>query len=323
MATRGRVSRPIGLAGLRGFEAAARLLSFTLAASELHLTQSSISRQIKTLEGQIGKPLFKRGIRQLELTPAGHRLYRAVHGSLADIDRTVGEIRQVRQRKRITLTTFASFASLMLVPRLARFSLLQPGVDIRIDAVDELRDLEADGIDVAIRYHPHATAPREAVLLQEEQMLPVISPTLLARIGPVAKPRDLARTTFLVQDHILPYDAYHGWERWFREIGELMPEEAPTLSLNFTYQAVEAALRGQGVMLAPLTYVREHLERGELVCPIERRMSSPHGYYLLRNAVTAATPHVAAFVAWLIDELQTVPETPDAIARRHQEQSRP
>src|SRR5688572_15251569 len=124
MATRTSASpaksrRPIMLAGLRGFEASARLLSFTLAAQELNLTQSSISRQIKTLEQQVGKPLFRRRIRHLELTPAGQRLYRVVHASLANVDRTVNDLRGTTQRKRITLTTFASFVSLMLVPRLS------------------------------------------------------------------------------------------------------------------------------------------------------------------------------------------------------------
>jgi len=298
-----RPARPIGLAGLRGFEAAGRLLSFTLAAAELHLTQSSVSRQIKTLETQIGKPLFRRRTRQLTLTPAGQRLHRTVHAGLAEIDRAVGDIRNVTQRRRITLTTFASFASLMLVPRLAQFSALHPTIDIRIDATDEVRDLEAENIDVAIRYLRNDQASRDAVMLQDEQMVPAISPALLARIGPITEPRHLARATFLVQDHHLPYDELHSWERWFESLGESMPENAPTISLNFTYQAVEAALRGQGVMLAPLVYIREHLRRGDLVCPIPVRLSSPHGYYLIRNRLSAQAPHVAAFAQWLIDEL--------------------
>jgi LysR family transcriptional regulator, glycine cleavage system transcriptional activator len=292
-----RARRPIGLAGLRGFEASARLLSFTLAAEELHLTQSSISRQIKTLEEQVGKPLFRRRTRQLELTPAGQRLYRIVHSSLADIDRTVADVRGVTQRKRITLTTFASFASLMLVPRLALFSEKHPNIDIRIDAVDEVRDLENDGIDVAIRYCPIDRAPRGAVKLLDEHLTPALSPKLLARIGPLDKPADLARATF-IENH-MPYDEYNSWERWFEHQGESMPRDPPTISLNFTYQAIEAAVSGQGVMLAPVIYIREHVERRELVCPFPVRMASPHGYYMIVNRISAGLPHVAAFSNWL------------------------
>ena len=309
-----RSRRPILLAGLRGFEAAARLLSFTLAAQELNLTQSSISRQIKTLEDQVGKPLFRRRIRHLELTAAGQRLYRVVHASLADIDRTVSGLRGATQRKRITLTTFASFASLMLVPRLAHFTEKHPDIDIRIDAVDEVRDLENDNIDVAIRYCRNDQAPREAVMLLDEQLTPALSPALLQRIGPLRKPRDLARTTFLVQDHHLPYDEFHSWERWFAQMGQAAPRDAPTLSLNFTYQAVEAAVRGQGVMLAPVVYIREHVKRGELVCPFPMRMDSPHGYYMIVNRNSANQPHVAAFTRWLTEQLR-----PDELQEHREE----
>lgn len=304
MPPRTRQKRPIGLAGLRGFEAAARLLSFTLAAEALHLTQSSISRQIKALEDQVGKPLFRRRIRSLELTPAGARLYRSVHGALMDIDRAVAEIRHVTQRKRITLTTFASFASLMLVPRLSQFSALHPDIDIRIDAADELRDLEAEHIDVAIRTCPHGEAPRDAILLQDDYMIPVMSPALLARGGPVTQPADLARFTFIYQDIDSVYGETQGWARWFAELNLAPPDNAPTISMNFTYQALDAALQGQGVMLAPLIYIRERLRRGELVSPIPIRLATPYGYYLVRNRETGRSPHVAAFANWVVEELR-------------------
>jgi LysR family transcriptional regulator, glycine cleavage system transcriptional activator len=309
MASRGRSTRPIPLAGLRGFEAAARLSSFTLAAAELNLTQSSISRQIRTLETQVGKPLFKRRIRGLSLTPAGERFQRVVHASLTEIDRTVGELRRSSQRRRVHVTTFASFASLMLVPRLPRFTALHPEVDIRIDAVDEVRDLEADEFDLALRYLPNDRVPRDAILLQEDEAVPVVSPQLLARIGPISRPEDLARATLLVEDSPVQLRGLDGWERWFEALGTAMPEDVPTLVLSFTYQTLEAALRGQGVMLAPVLFVREHLARGELLTPIPFRLTSTYGYYLLRNRRTAAVPHVAGFTQWLLGTLQAAGQT--------------
>ena len=92
--------------------------------------------------------------------------------------------------------------------------------------------------------------------------------------------------------------------RWFAELGEPMPQDAPSISMNFTYQALEAALQGQGVMLAPLIYVRDRLQRGELVSPIPIRLATPYAYCLVRNRQTGRSPHVAAFVDWLIEELR-------------------
>src|SRR5574340_211157 len=146
-----RRRRPVGLASLRGFEAAARLLSFTRAADELALTQSAISRQIGTLERQVGKPLFVRGTRSLALTSAGVRLHAVVARVLADLDRCVDDLRGVDRPPRVSLTTYASFASLWLVPRLASFQHANPRIEIRIDASDRPIDLEAEAIDVAIR----------------------------------------------------------------------------------------------------------------------------------------------------------------------------
>ena len=146
--------RPIGLAALRGFEAAARRLSFTDAAAELNLTQSSISRQIATLERQVGKALFVRKTRALLLTPAGAQLQQAVQQALAGIDRSVDALRGAGSAQRVTLSTYASFASLWLVPRLALFQRLHPGIEIRLDASDRVVDLQAEDVDLAIRWVP-------------------------------------------------------------------------------------------------------------------------------------------------------------------------
>lgn len=293
-----RRTRPIALAGLRGFEAAARLSSFTLAARELHLTQSSISRQVKSLEDQVGRPLFTRGIRSLSLTPAGERLYRTVRSSLRAIDERVSEVRGQSRRRRVSITTGPSLASLVLVPRLADFSRAHPSIDLRIDASDTMRDLQDEGIDVALRYFPHARAPRGLPLLLDERLVPVMSPRLARGIGRVRHPHDLARATFLVEDGPVDADGGH-WERWFAAAGARMPVDARRLVLSFTHQALDAALREQGVMLAPEMYVREHLASGSLVAPLGRPVPSGFGFYLLVNPQTARTRHVGAFVDWL------------------------
>jgi len=154
-----RRRRPIGLAALRGFEAAARQLSFTVAAQELNLTQSSISRQMAALERQLGKPLFVRKTRALALTAAGMQLQHAVRQALTAIDQSVDEIRGVANAQRVTLSTYASFASLWLAPRLAIFQRRHPEIEIRLDASDRVVDLQAEDIDVAIRWIPPGRMP--------------------------------------------------------------------------------------------------------------------------------------------------------------------
>jgi DNA-binding transcriptional LysR family regulator len=191
-----RPRRPIGLAGLRGFEAAARRLSFTAAAAELNLTQSSISRQIAELERQVGRPLFVRRTRALELTAAGALLQQVVQQALTGIDRSVGEIRGVGHMRRVTLSTYASFASLWLVPRLAQFQREHPDIEIRLDASDRVVDLQAEQVDVAIRWVPSGKLPAGAALLIDDVVAPALSPRLLHGVS-LRSPADLARWPWL------------------------------------------------------------------------------------------------------------------------------
>jgi LysR family glycine cleavage system transcriptional activator len=125
-----------------------------------------------------------------------------------------------------------------------------------------------------------------------------MSPRLAQRIGPIRGPADLGRTTFLVEDPPTPGDE-PAWERWFAMAGVPMPADAPRVMLSFTHQALDAALREQGVMLAPTIHVREHLASGSLVAPIGSPMRSGWGYYLVVNRDSARLRHVGAFVDWL------------------------
>src|SRR5215831_6648305 len=136
---------------LKGFEAAARNLSFTKAAHELFVTQSAISRQVKALEEQLGVQLFRRRHRELLLTDAGQALYKAAGEVLRVLQETAAKL-SGRGGGMLTVTTTISFASLWLVPRLARFRAQHPEIDVRIAATNDIMDMDRDGIDVAIRY---------------------------------------------------------------------------------------------------------------------------------------------------------------------------
>lgn len=292
--------RPLSLDHLRGFDAAARHLSFTQAAVDLHLTQSSISRQIASLEFELGLPLFKRKTRALELTLAGQTLAKLVRQQLTALDACVEELRGGEQRARVSITTIPSFASIWLIPRLAAFNRIAPEVDLRIDSTEMIIDLQAEGIDVAIRILHQDKAPRSAFLLAQEKFTPALSPLLLQGTNPIRTPADLEKATLLVMEDTLPSSQARSWERWFAAAGLRTRHRGARLMFNFIDQTLQAAARGQGVALGMSPFLDEFVSRGELVTPFEPRVSSPYGYYLLVNPDSRTLPHVKTFCEWLI-----------------------
>jgi DNA-binding transcriptional LysR family regulator len=296
--------RPIALAALRGFEASARRLSFTLAAQELSLTQSSISRQVAALERQVGRPLFVRRTRALELTAAGAKLLRAAETALAQVDRAVEDIRGDAHPSRVTLATYASFASLWLVPRLATFQREHPGIEIRIDAGDRFVDLEAEGVDLAIRWTRPAAVPRNALPLLAEEVTPALSPLLLERSRVrLAEPKDLFQLPLLELDDSLPTSVAGTWALWFQFAGVRAAPPTPRLLFTFVDQSVQAAVRGQGVVLGRSPFLEDLTASGDLVTPFPRlRMPTGFGFWLIERDASRATPHVAAFRDWLARE---------------------
>jgi DNA-binding transcriptional LysR family regulator len=294
-------SRPIAAGQLRAFEAVARHLNFRMASEELALTQSAVSRQIQSLEDDVGVSLFHRHTRAVELTNAGGLLLRAVTPSLERIDGAVRQIRQSVGRKSVSLTTFASFASMWLIPRLEAFQRDNPGIDIRIDASDVAVDLDISDQDIALRYAPASHVPPHAVRLFGEQITAVISPWLLKSGPALTKPDDLAHFTLIEAG-----DGYHThlewltWQRWLTEHASPRLEAKRWLYFNYAYQMVQAALTGQGVVLARLPLIAESLASGDLVEPFPAlRLDSPIAYWLVVGPRSAARPEVLAFCEWL------------------------
>lgn len=311
-ASSSRRQRPIGLAALRGFEAAARHLSFTQAAAELHLTQSSVSRQIAALERQLGRALFVRRTRALELTAAGAQLLQAVQQALATVDHSVDEIRGVAGSRRVTLTTYASFASLWLVPRLAAFQREHPDIEIRLDASDRVVDLRTEDIDVAIRWLPSDRLPDGAVALVDDVAAPALSPRLLAGAR-LRGPADLARWPLLDLDTRVPGAHRLNWDAWFAftGAGDVSPS-AGRLVFSFVDQAVQAAVRGQGVALVRSPFLQDAVASGDLVMPFPAlRMPVGYRHVLAVNATSARRTHVEVFVHWLRGQFQQVPRLAD------------
>ncbi len=303
-----RSSRRLSLNNLRAFEAVARRLSFSEAAEELFVTQSAVSRQIKGLEEELGAALFVRGTRHVEMTQSGQILLRSVEAGLQKIDASVRQIRQVRSRKRVSVTTFASFGSLWLLPRIEAFQRLHPDIDIRVSATDTIADLDDPELDLALRYCSQAQAPAGAMRLFGEVLTPVVSRSLAEQIRrgdapPLSTPADLAQHTLAEEDDTKSSTEYVSWRRWLTLNGQPALQPKRWLYLNFTYQQVQAALAGHGVALGRVALVFEALQRGELVEPFgpAGRIGSPYMYWLVSAPASRARPEVKQFCDWVMD----------------------
>ena len=285
---------------LRGFEAAARNLSFTKAAAELFVTQSAVSRQVKTIEDHLGVALFVRRHRALTLTEAGHELYRATAQALRQLADAAGKIRERGTGRTLTVTATIGFASLWLIPRLADFRSQRPDIDIRIAADNKMLDLEREGMEVAIRYCMPKAAPEGAVKLFGEVVLPVCSPKLVTRAAPLATPDDLRHHVLL---HYETPDGAAPWLSWTVWLGTMqLPGLKPAGSLRFSQydQTIRAAIDGQGVALGTSPLVKQLIRQGRLVAPLAKKFESPRAYYLVTSAAASSRPEVKDFTGWLL-----------------------
>jgi DNA-binding transcriptional LysR family regulator len=293
---------------LKGFEAAARLLSFTKAGEELYLSQSAVSRQIQELEEQLGVQLFQRRHRALVLTEAGQTLYAAAAQALATMRAVTDRLRATRGRRTLAVTTTQSFASLWLIPRLAGFTRKHPELDVRISADTRVMDLERDGLDLAIRHGPAKMAGSGALRLFGESVFPVCSPKLLGDPAkPLREPQDLRHHVLLQYDDPDHRHPWMHWKTWLEveRIADLRP--AGNLVFSGYDQIIPAAIAGHGVALGRSPLVRKALASGELVAPFKRSADPSRAYYAIISSHSEGRPEVADFLAWLKDEAKREP----------------
>ncbi|HEU4646505.1 MAG TPA: transcriptional regulator GcvA [Burkholderiales bacterium] len=285
---------------LQGFEAAARLLSFTRAGDELHLTQSAVSRQMQELEAQLGVKLFERRHRALVLSDAGQQFYASAAQVLATMRAATDRLRAQAGRGTLSVTTTHSFAALWLIPRLAGFTRGHPGVDVRIAADTRVQDLERDGLDVAIRHGPASLAGPNAQRLFGERVFPVCSPKLLKDARrPLAEPADLRHHVLLQYDDPEVRHPWLHWRTWLEveRLEELKP--AGRLSFSGYEQIIAAAIAGHGVALGRSPLLNDAIRAGELTAPFKRTADPARAYYAVVSPNAAERVEVRDFVAWL------------------------
>lgn len=282
------------------FEAVARRRSITQAAAERFITQSAMSRQIQALEDDIGTPLFLRRHRALELTPAGQQLHAASAALLASLRETLAAIRAPGAREVLSLTTTPSFASLWLIPRLTGFTRDHPGIDVRLDASFERRDLKREGFDLSVRYGTLEAGTGQRLFA--ESIVPVCSP-LLRRRGraPLRTPQDLAQHTLLqisVSAQGMPLE----WDSWLRAQGQETLQPLSTLTFSSYNEAMAAAVAGHGVALGRRPLIDDLIKTRRLVALFGSATAGSHAYFLTVEPTARLRPAVQALERWLLEQ---------------------
>ena len=291
--------RAMSLDAIRGFEAAARHLSFTAAAEELYLTQSAVSKQGKSLEDALGKALFLRGGTGLSLTPEGRQLYEAARTALAQLTSALDGLLAV-DRASVSVTTTPSFAALWLAPKLAKFQTLEPTIDVRVDASEARVNLEREGLDLAVRLNPPLPSGEGPRPLLQEQALLVAAPAVAARIHAAA---DLLRLPLLVYYDPTTRFAWMSWTAWYHRLGLKQSPQQPCLYFSQYEHVVTAAVQGAGIAIGRTPLVLPLLESGQLKVVVPGQKVDGLCYSIVTSAHSAGRPAVQKFSAWLEQEL--------------------
>lgn len=304
------------LPALRTFEAAARLLSYSRAADELHVTHGAVSHQIRALEEQLGLALFARQGRTMTLTPAGAELLHATNAALRQIADALAAIRRQRNPNRLSVSVMPSFAGRWLAPRLAAFLDANPGCELNVLSSDAITDFARDGTDLAIRWGFGGYAGVCCEPFMDDVMFPVLSPHFAGGV-----PREPAALAGLPLLRSVGED----WLPWFRAAGLDWDEPASGLALNDSGLVVQAAIDGQGIALARRSLALRALREGRLVRPFDIEVPlhyAPHqglpaavgldadgsprrwAYWLVMPQRRADSPLRERFIAWLRAEAE-------------------
>ena len=284
------------------FVAVAEPKSFTRGADALGVTPSAASMQIQALEDYLRVPVFRRNGRQVELTPEGEMLRPRVEQALADLERAIDEARADRGSGPLRITTIASFLAQWLLPRLPDFTARHARVDVQVHTSTELVDFVKTGMDAGIRFGGGAWPRLHSEKLIDEWLVPVCTPALLKRHGPIAEARDLTRYKLL-------HSTYEPWTAWLLEGG---PDEVwPSTGAAFddVVTIVRAAEAGQGLALSRWSLVADLVALGRLAVA-GRAVHSARAYYFVCPAAHRTLEKVALFREWLTSECARFPSPP-------------
>lgn len=297
---------------VRGFVAVGRRMSMTLAAQDLCLTQSAVSRQIHTLEEALGVKLLIRGYRSISFTAQGEHLFRIADNAMQQLQGAVGALASARERVPVTITASIGVSALWLLPRLGSFQQRYPQIDVRVAAINKSIDLRTQGADLGIRYCAAASAPPGSVRLFGESVVPVAHASLGVR--------HLDAT--VVAEHVLIEfdDPQRPWLQWPDRLGAMgLGAVKPKGILRFNQydQVILAAVAGQGIALGRIALVEPMLLDKRLLALSTgaHDQSSDHAYWLIQ-AETAPREDVRNVIDWIKSEARAIDLPPETEVKR-------
>jgi len=286
------------LDALRGFVAVARRMSITLAAQDLCLTQSAVSRQVQTLEEHLGAPLLVRRHRAIALTEEGKRLFELASPWLSRLAEYAQSVRDTERVQPVTITASIGVTSLWLLRRLGSFQAAHPHIDVRVAANNRILDMAHEGIDVAIRYCKESSAPKGAVRLFGEAVVPVASKAVAAKA--FRTPAALLQQVLLeLDERATPWLL---WSDWLSAKGFAHAKPKAYLHFNQYDQVIQAAIEGHGVALGRLALVQPMLKDGRLVAQPNAKVGVDDHAYWLVLASESPREEVKVFSEWILQE---------------------
>jgi LysR family glycine cleavage system transcriptional activator len=285
------------LNALKAFEAAARHESFTRAAEELFVTQGAVSHQVKALEEELGLKLFNRERQRLVITEAGREYLTVIRDALDRI--AVGTERLVQRQSSgaLTISTSPDFAAKWLVYRLGRFAEAHPDIALRVSADMHHVDFAREDVDLAVRHGEGDWAGLHAERLAAEQLFPVCSPNLLGGRARLRNPADVARFP------IIHLGTHKDWAKWLDAAGVTGGVDlAQGLVVNRAAMLIDAAVDGQGIVLARTTLSAWDILNGRLVRPFATSLRLSKNYWIVCPQATAMLPKIRKARAWMLAE---------------------
>jgi LysR family glycine cleavage system transcriptional activator len=282
------------LNALRVFEAVATHLSFTAAAKELGVTTAAVSAQIKSLEADIGVPLFRRHTRAVALTQEGAELLPGVRRGLEELRRSVDRLRRERVGGMLNLSVPNEFLQRWLLPRLGEFTRLHPEIEVRFGPGRAGLDFSRDDFHAAILYGSGSWDGLKSERLLDEWVFPVCSPALLAKLGPIDTLSDFAR-------YPLIHSRTEPWVHWLRRVGGDTSRAETVPMAEDSAATLTAVEQGKGVALARWSLVAADLAAGRLVRPMMPSVQQRNAWHLVAPPEHFSLPKVVRFRGWIVE----------------------
>ncbi|MBX2867607.1 MAG: LysR family transcriptional regulator [Acidiferrobacterales bacterium] len=297
------------LNSLRAFEVVSRHLNYHAAAKELNVTPAAVKQLVSKLEDTIGIKLIERAGKGLKLTARGEASCADLTLGMEKLAASVETMRGQRPRNRLIVTVETSFATAWLVPKLEQFRQRHPEISVLIDSTQNIVDLSREAVDIAIRYGVENHGSLIAHRLFDDLIFPACSPALISKSPVITDLQDLKHVPLIHWDMshldwVRETKRWFAWDRWLTHVGvEGIATKGGIIFSDYGL-AVQAAVAGQGMLLASWPILREPIESGLLVCPFQEKVATDIGYDLAITQDNQHRPDVKAFSEWVFSTIE-------------------